>query len=81
MMKTDQQREEFRNKKLEYEKEKGKNQEVNERMKKNDGDTLRGQLLESSCESSNQFVIQTLWMFPTSIFIILDARTQARRRH
>ena len=73
MMETDQQREEFRQKKLEYEEEKEKNQLVQQEMVKNDKDTLKGQLLESTVESSHQFVLQTLWMFPSLVFMVKDS--------
>ena len=73
MMETDQQREEFRQKKLEYEEEKEKNQLVQQEMVRNDKDTLKGQLLESTVESSHQFVLQTLWMFPSLVFMVKDS--------
>ena len=46
--------------------------DVGREMKKNDRDTLNSQIVESTCESSFQFFLQTLWMMPNIIFIALD---------
>ena len=73
MMETDQQREEFKKKKLEYKEEKRKNLLVQQKMVQNDKDTLKGQLLESTGESSHQFVMQTLWMFPSLVLMVRDS--------
>ena len=73
MMETDQQREEFRKIQLEYEEKKQQNHLVQQKMVQNDKDTLKGQLLESTGESSHQFVLQTLWLFPSLVFMVKDS--------
>ena len=73
MMETDQQREEFRKIKQEYEEKKQQNHLIQQKMMQNDKDTLKGQLLESTGESSHQFVLQTLWLFPSLVFMVKDS--------